>query len=66
MTQSALNRAVSRATGETVDEIVRRGFGPLEPLPGEPEPEDLIVDGDRAELEHNVAIVEQKPFRAAA
>ena len=56
MTQSDLNRAVSRVTGETIDEIARRGFGMLQPLPHEPDPEDLIVDWDRAELERNVAI----------
>mgnify|MGYP006969347204 FL=1 len=38
MTDNELNRAVARATGETVSEIRSRGFIPLAPLPTEPEP----------------------------
>ena len=38
MTDNDLNRAVARATGETVSEIRSRGFSPLAPLPSEPEP----------------------------
>ncbi|MBI1313072.1 hypothetical protein GC176_17420 [bacterium] len=38
MTDNELNRAVARATGETVSEIRSRGFSPLTPLPREPEP----------------------------
>ncbi len=36
MTQNELNRAVSRATGETVAEIVHRGLQPLELEPSDP------------------------------
>lgn len=64
MTQADLNRAVARMTGETVDLVSRRGFGMLDPLPHEPDPEDLIVDWDHAALERNVALFEQKQFRA--
>lgn len=42
MTQSDLNRAVSRATGETAEEIAHRGFGVLQSLPHEPTAEALI------------------------
>ena len=38
MTDNDLNRAVARATGETVSEIRSRGFSTLTPLPSEPEP----------------------------
>ena len=46
MTDNELNRAVARATGETVSEIRSRGFSPLEPLPSEPElnPCDWVVN----------------------
>ena len=32
MTQSELNRGVARSTGESVSEISRRGFVPIEDL----------------------------------
>ncbi|NQV23021.1 MAG: hypothetical protein HQ518_01530 [Rhodopirellula sp.] len=38
MTDNDLNRAVARATGETISEIRSRGFSALAPLPSEPEP----------------------------
>ena len=56
MTQTELNRAVAQATGEPVSEISRLGFGTLEPLPDEPDPEDLIVDWDALQLRHNMAV----------
>ena len=37
MTQHDLNRAVARATGETIQEISRRGFVPLTARPSEPD-----------------------------
>ena len=49
-----LERAVARATGETLGEIRRRGFGPadLYDVAFDPEPDDLppqIVDWDELE-----------------
>lgn len=44
MTQRDLNRAVARATGESVQEINRRGFGPLDSAVAEDEgPHRLIA-----------------------
>lgn len=63
MMQHDLNRAVARATGETVLEIDRRGFVPLTGTPFERDPEDLIVDWDELELTRNVAIIEPRPAR---
>ncbi len=48
MSPSDLNRAVSRATGETIDEIAFRGFGMLLPLPAEPAAEALIAGWRRS------------------
>jgi hypothetical protein len=45
MTQNDLNRAVARATGETVSTIAAMGFMPLADIPAEPEP--LVVDWDQ-------------------
>jgi hypothetical protein len=39
MTSHELNRAVARATGESVDTIIHRGFSPLVL---EPEDDDLL------------------------
>ena len=44
MTQNDLNRAVARATGETVGTIAEMGFVPLTAIPIEREP--LVVDWD--------------------
>jgi len=44
MTQKDLNRAVARATGETISTIAAMGFVPLTEIPAEPEP--LVVDWD--------------------
>ena len=63
MTQAELDRAVARATGETVAEVGRRGFQPLSFDPVEPDPEDYIIDWDQLELNRNVAAVEQRQFR---
>ena len=38
MTQAELNRAVARATGETVRTVAQMGFRPLTPVPAEPDP----------------------------
>ena len=60
MTPAQLNRAVARATGESVAEIARRGFQLLHHETIELEPEDLIIDWDELELCRNVSLVEQK------
>ena len=57
MTQNDLNRAVAWATGETVTEIRRLGFQPLDLEPADPE--DRIIDWDTLELERNVSVCEQ-------
>lgn len=44
MTQRDLNRAVARATGESVDMIERMGFGPLEDSNGDQEPNTIDWD----------------------
>ena len=49
MTQNDLNRAVARATGETVGTIAEMGFVPLTANPIDREP--LVVDWDRADDE---------------
>ena len=59
MTQRELNNAVSRATGETVSEIARRGFVPLTTFPYEREPEDLFLDWDSLQAEQNTALYRQ-------
>lgn len=66
MTQRDLNRNVARATGETVTEVANRGFTRLEPLPAEPAVEDLILDWDRAQAEHNVALFRRRDLAAVA
>lgn len=58
MTQSLLNRAVADATGETVREIRRRGFGPVDNdylVDCDPDPDDIspqMVDWDALALDH--------------
>ena len=58
MTQNDLNRAIARATGETVNEISHLGFQPLnlEPV----DAEDRFIDWDAVQLERNVAVFEQR------
>lgn len=56
MTHRQLSRAVAVATGESLREIRRRGFGPADPpeVDFDPEPDDLppqIVDWDSLALE---------------
>jgi hypothetical protein len=56
MSPNRLQRAVARATGESLREIRRRGFGPVDSPEGDfdPEPDDLppqIVDWDALALE---------------
>ena len=58
MTQNDLNRAIARATGETVTEISHLGFQPLnlEPV----DAEDRFIDWDALQLERNIAVFEQR------
>ena len=48
MTQRELNRAVAKATGETVAEIAHRGFVPLTEIPYEREGETVDWDEQSA------------------
>lgn len=66
MTQRDLNRNVTRDSGETVTEIANRGFTQPESLPAEPVAEDIIVDWDRAQDEHNVALFLRSELAAVA
>jgi len=61
MTQRDLNRAVARATGETVHTVAQFGFGPADPgiVDFDPEPSDVeakIVDWDALD-EQRVALM---------
>lgn len=56
MTYRQLHRAVAAATGESLREIRRRGFGPADPaeVDFDPEPNDVppqTVDWDALEFE---------------
>lgn len=64
MTQAELNRAVARATGESIREIARRGFVLLTPIPVEREP--LVVDWDRLDAERRTSFFEQRTNELAA
>ena len=62
MTQAELNRAVSRATGETVTTIRSLGFGIADPdvVFHDPEPCDLdarVVDFDELAARRELALV---------
>ncbi len=58
MTQAELNRAVARATGETVKTIADRGFIPLEPVPDDHEP--LVIDWDELDRRRRVPMFPQQ------
>ena len=58
MTQAELNRAVARATGETVKTIADRGFVLLEPAPDDHEP--LVVDWDELDQRRRVPVFPQQ------
>lgn len=51
LSQAELNRQISRATGDSVAEIVRRGFVPLTPFPVERDHDGVQVDLDRFEMQ---------------
>ena len=53
MTQNELNRAVARATGESVAVISNMGFVPLTSVPEEREPR--TVDWDRAQQTRRIS-----------
>ncbi len=63
MTQRDLNRAVAQSTGETVSEISRRGFVPVEELDRECEPP---IDWDELEARRHVNIFPQRKRTAIA
>jgi len=51
MTQAELDRAVSRATGESMATVRRCGFSIIEPLPEEPISIDWdVIDAERLGL----------------
>lgn len=54
MTQNELNRAVARATGESVSLISSRGFVPLSHTPHEREPQ--TVDWDKTQQIRRVSL----------
>jgi hypothetical protein len=56
MTQRDLNRAVSRATGESLHTISQLGFVPLTPMPIERE--SRCIDWDLLDLHRNVPLLE--------
>jgi hypothetical protein len=60
MTQSELNRAVARATGESLSTIAQMGFVPLTSVPLEREP--LVVDWDELDAKR-VGYLPQRPRR---
>jgi hypothetical protein len=51
LSQAELNRQVSRATGDPVAEIERRGFVPLTPFPVERDHDGVQVDLDGFEMQ---------------
>jgi len=71
MTQMQVNQLVADATGEDVRSIQRLGFSMADPfdVDFDPEPDNLppqMIDWDELEIERNVAISHQKPFRRRA
>ena len=63
MTQSELNRSVAHSTGETVSEISRRGFVPIEDLARDYDPP---IDWDELEAKRFVNLVPQRKRPALA
>jgi len=61
MTQAELNRAVDRATGETVSTIAAMGFVPLTANPIDREP--LVVDWDALDARRHVPVFPQRKRR---
>ena len=63
MTQNDLNRCVAHSTGETVSEISRRGFVPLEDLNRDCDPP---IDWDELEASRFVKLYSQRKRPAIA
>ena len=66
MRQTEINRAVARATGESVCTVSQLGFSLADPgaVDHDPEPchiEDLIVDWDQLELQRRFAFNDSCP-----
>ena len=65
MTNSELNRAVARATGETIHEVRHRGFVELQEVDNnEDELLACFLDWDDVDRQRNVAMVEQRSDHA--
>jgi len=64
MTQNDLNRAVARATGETVSTIAAMGFVPLTDAPIEREP--LVVDWDEVDQQRLSLLPARRQLEPAA
>ncbi|MCA9071412.1 MAG: hypothetical protein KDA84_20935 [Planctomycetaceae bacterium] len=65
MTQNDLNRCVAHSTGETVSEISRRGFVPLEDLDRDNDC-DPPIDWDELEAQRFVKLYSQRKRPAIA
>jgi hypothetical protein len=63
MTQRDLNRSVAHSTGETIGEISRRGFVPIEDLAREADPP---IDWDELEARRFVNLHRQRRRPAIA
>ena len=63
MTQRDLDRSVAQSTGETVGEISRRGFVPIEDLARDSEPP---IDWDELEARRFVNLIPQRKRPALA
>ena len=69
MTQCQLNRAVAKATGETIGTIHQMGFSIADPrqVCHDPEPSDFeekIIDWDRHQRRRNVPVIPQRSRQA--
>jgi hypothetical protein len=63
MTQRDLNRAVAQSTGETISEISRRGFVPIEDLARDSDPP---IIWDELEAQRFVHVCRQRKRPAIA
>ena len=64
MNQSQLNRAVARATGESLSTIRRRGFTLLTPIPIEREP--LVMNWDEFDHERRISVSQPRARQPVA
>lgn len=67
MTQSQLNRAVSKATGEDFEVIARRGFSLVDEDPAEEE-DDLrqFIDWDQLDADERIGLFPDRQRRQSA